>query len=77
MRRSGASGEARPYFWRIVDWRDVKAAWDFSSAVWFWATVMSTIEPEVMLGGRRMEGNSICRAVSQNVKPCIWDRCNG
>jgi hypothetical protein len=47
---------------RIWDCRDSKAAWDFCSASKFCATVMSTIEPDVIDGGRRMEGNSICSA---------------
>jgi hypothetical protein len=41
------------------DWRSAKATCDFSSASWFWETVISTMEPEVMEEGRRMEGNSI------------------
>ena len=44
---------------RIEDWR---AAKDFCEAVsedWFRETVMSTIDPEVIEGGRRIEGNSI------------------
>ena len=40
-------------------WREAKDFWeDFSDSL-LRATVMSTIEPEVMDGGRRMEGNSI------------------
>lgn len=37
-------------------WRSVKLDWDFSSAVWFWETVMSTMEPEVMEGGGGWRG---------------------
>lgn len=43
----------------MLSWREVKAAWDFCSDRKFRATVMSTILPEEMLGGRRMDGNSI------------------
>ena len=46
---------------RMEDWR---AAKDFCEAVsddWFRETVMSTMEPEVMEGGRSIEGNSIYR----------------
>ena len=38
-----------------------KAAWDLDSDWRLRETVMSTILPEEMLGGRRIEGNSICR----------------
>ena len=44
---------------RIEDWRAEKAFWEVASEVVLRATVMSTMEPEVILGGRRMEGNSI------------------
>lgn len=40
-------------------WRSANAACDFRSASEFWETVMSTIEPEVIEAGRRIEGNSI------------------
>jgi hypothetical protein len=42
------------------DWRDWKAASAADSEAVLRETVMSTMLPEVMLGGRRMEGNSIC-----------------
>lgn len=44
---------------RIEDWREAKAFWEAVSEDWFRDTVMSTMEPDVMEGGRRMEGNSI------------------
>lgn len=56
---SGVAGVRRPYVLRICDWSDSNAACDFCSASKFCATVMSTIEPEVIEGGRRIEGNSI------------------
>jgi hypothetical protein len=44
----------------MASWRATKDAWVFCSDAKLRATVMSTILPEEMLGGRRMEGNSIC-----------------
>lgn len=43
----------------MLSWRARKADWDFCSEMKFRDTVMSTMLPEEMLGGRRMEGNSI------------------
>jgi len=43
----------------MASWRARKAAWDFSSEEIFRETVISTMLPEEMLGGRRIEGNSI------------------
>lgn len=43
----------------MLSWRVEKAFCEVASAAKFRATVMSTMEPEVMLGGRRIEGNSI------------------
>lgn len=40
--------------------RAMKAFWAFCSELKFRDTVMSTMLPEEMLGGRRIEGNSIC-----------------
>ena len=48
-----------PYVSRICVCSDLKDFWRAVSAGLFWATVMSTIEPEVIDGGRRIEGNSI------------------
>ena len=45
----------------MEDWRAAKDFWEVISEVVLRATVMSTMEPEVIEGGRRMEGNSICR----------------
>lgn len=44
---------------RMRVWSCVKDFLRAVSAGVFWATVMSTMEPEVMEGGRRIEGNSI------------------
>jgi len=43
----------------MVDWRVAKAEAEAASEAWFRETVMSTMEPEEMSGGRRIEGNSI------------------
>lgn len=43
----------------MASWRAWNAAWDFCSEVIFRATVISTMLPEEILGGRRIEGNSI------------------
>jgi len=43
----------------MESWRARKAAWDLVSELRFRATVISTMLPEEILGGRRMEGNSI------------------
>ena len=59
QRRTGALGEERPYVLRMEDWRAAKDFCDADSEDWFRETVMSTIDPEVMDGGRRIEGNSI------------------
>jgi hypothetical protein len=45
----------------MASWRAWKEACDFCSDTKLRATVMSTILPDEILGGRRMEGNSICR----------------
>lgn len=44
----------------MLFWRELKAFCSLFSEEWFRDTVMSTIEPEEMSAGRRMEGNSIC-----------------
>jgi hypothetical protein len=58
-RRFGGEGDWRPYVLRIRAWRSANAACDFFSASEFSETVMSTMEPEVMEAGSRIEGNSI------------------
>ena len=44
---------------RMEDWRAAKDFWELVSEERLRETVMSTMEPDVMEGGRRMEGNSI------------------
>lgn len=43
----------------MEDWREAKDFWEAVSEDWLRETVISTMEPEVMEGGRSMEGNSI------------------
>lgn len=43
----------------MVFWRLLKAAAAAFSEAWLRETVISTIEPEEMSGGRSMDGNSI------------------
>lgn len=43
----------------MEDWRARKEAREAASEEWLRETVMSTMLPEEMEGGRRMEGNSI------------------
>ncbi len=43
----------------MEDWRAVKESWETTSESVLRETVISTMEPEVMDGGRRIEGNSI------------------
>ena len=45
----------------MADWRARKDFWEEASEEWFRVTVMSTILPDESEGGRRTEGNSICR----------------
>jgi hypothetical protein len=52
----------------MASWRATKDACDFCSDRKFRATVMSTMLPDEMLGGRRMEGNSICREEQSSVR---------
>jgi hypothetical protein len=47
----------------MLDWRAEKVFWVLASVVRLRETVMSTMEPEVMSEGRRMDGNSICVVV--------------
>lgn len=59
QRRTGARGSASPNEENMESWRARKAAWDFCSEAKFLETVMSTMLPEEIFGGRRIEGNSI------------------
>jgi hypothetical protein len=59
QRRIGAVGERRPNVWKMVVWREVNAFWAADSEERLRETVMSTMEPEEMSGGSRMDGNSI------------------
>ena len=43
----------------MFDCRAWKAFWAVDSEAWLRETVMSTMEPEEMSAGRRIEGNSI------------------
>lgn len=63
QRRTGAAGSDSPKEEKMESWRAVKAVWDFSSEAKLRATVMSTMLPEEMLGGSRMEGNSIWKGI--------------
>lgn len=60
QRRTGALGERAPKVLRMLDWRLVNDFWVVDSEVRLRETVMSTMEPEVMSDGSRIEGNSIC-----------------
>ena len=51
----------------------MKEAWDWTSDVRLRATVMSTMDPDEMLGGRRMEGNSIWMVASQRLARDSWN----
>lgn len=64
QRRMGAEGSRWPKVRRIFDCRawNLAAASDSFSALR--VTSMSTILPEEMSGGSRIEGNSICVRVS-------------
>ena len=59
QRRTGGDGSRWPKVRKMVDWR----AWNFAAAeaseATFRATLMSTMLPEEMSGGRRIDGNSI------------------
>lgn len=55
----GEEGEWTPKVLEIVCWRAEKEALAAISAVRFRETVMSTIEPDEIWGGKSMEGNSI------------------
>ena len=60
QRRVGVAGSEAP---KELYMRSCRARnWDSaaSSLAMFWPTVMSTMLPEEMLGGSRMDGNSIC-----------------
>lgn len=62
-RRTGGDGALTPYVFKIRFWRDWKADALAASAAWLRETVISTILPELILLGRRTEGNSICAEI--------------
>jgi hypothetical protein len=51
----------------MESWSARKEACVFCSDVKLRETVMSTMLPDEMLGGRRMEGNSICRKGNKEI----------
>ena len=59
QRRIGWEGTREPYFSKMEDWRVSKRSCSARSEVVLRLTVMSTIEPDEMDEGRRMDGNSI------------------
>jgi hypothetical protein len=59
QRRIGTVGSLEPNALKIWSWRVEKRVSALDSEAWLRATVMSTMDPEAMFGGRRMEGNSI------------------
>ena len=58
----GEEGEWTPKVVKIVCWRAEKEALAAISAVRFRETVISTIEPDEIWGGKSIEGNSICES---------------
>jgi hypothetical protein len=64
QRRAGAEGVLWPNVRKMSDWSSWKAFAASFSALTLRATSMSTILPDEISGGRRMEGNSICAGVS-------------
>lgn len=58
-RRTGGQGEREPYFSKMDDWRLSKRSCSASSEARLRPTVMSTMEPEDIDDGSRMDGNSI------------------
>jgi hypothetical protein len=60
QRRTGADGEREPKVLKMSDCSAANFCSAISSACWLRETLMSTMLPEWMSGGRRMEGNSIC-----------------
>lgn len=71
QRSMGAVGEFRPNVWRIVVCRLVNAFWAADSEERLRETVISTMEPEDMSGGRRMDGNSIYYVSQECALRCI------
>ncbi len=59
QRRTGVAGSESPKELKMRSCRARNLVSSVLSLVEFWATLMSTMLPEEMLGGRRMEGNSI------------------
>lgn len=57
--RTGVTGSEAPKALKMRSWSALNFCSSADSLAVFWATVMSTMLPDEMLGGRRMEGNSI------------------
>ena len=66
QRSLGSEGVRTPYFSRMEVWSVSNAACVVASESWFLLTVMSTMEPEEIDAGRRMDGNSICSVFSKS-----------
>lgn len=67
QRRTGAVGSDAPKELKIASWRAMNEDCDFCSEVKLRETVISTMLPEEMFGGRRIEGNSICGQLSVRI----------
>ena len=65
QRRTGGEGEEMPKVVRMEFWSAEKDFWAAASEARLRATVISTILPEEIEGGRRMDGNSIWMEQSQ------------
>ena len=65
QRRTGGIGEEMPKVVRTEFWRAEKDFWAEASEAVLRATVMSTILPEEIEEGRRIDGNSIWMDQSQ------------
>lgn len=73
----GGEGECRPKVEKISDWSEEKCDDARDSESKLRDTLMSTMEPVVMSGGRRMDGNSICgarlvRELRESLKGFAW-----
>jgi hypothetical protein len=58
-RRTGADGSAEPKEARIWSWSCLKERSAAASEFLLRETLISTMDPDAMSGGRRIEGNSI------------------
>ena len=65
QRRTGAEGEVMPKVVRMEFWRAEKDFWAEASEAMLRETVISTMLPEEIEGGRRIDGNSIWMDQSQ------------